>query len=66
MLVGLGFPSRGMKTLWTQIEVRDGMRWLDGVIDSVDIDLSELGETVKNRKVWRAAVRGVAESVLTW
>ena len=42
------------------------MRWLDGVIDSVDINLSELGETVKNRKVWRAAVRGVAESVLTW
>ena len=54
-----------MKTFWNQIEVRDGMRWLDGVADAVDINVSELGEMVKDREVGRAAVHGVAGSAMT-
>jgi len=38
------------------------MRWLDGTIESMDISLSKLPETVKNRIVWRAVVHGVAKS----
>ena len=51
-----------LKEINPKYSLKERMRWLDSITDSVDTILSQLQEIVKDREVWHAAVHGAAKS----
>ena len=43
-------------------DINNHLRWLEGIIDSMDVNLSELQELVMDREAWRAVIHGVEKS----
>ena len=45
-----------------RIKVQQRMKWLEGIADSMDMSLSELGQFVMDREAWRSVIHGVAKT----
>ena len=65
LLCGISLEEKTLMLGKIEVGRRRGqqrMRWLNGITDSMDMSLSKLGETVKDRKAWRAAVHRITKS----